>query len=252
MIELSITFIGSAFLAGILMFLAPCTLPLVPAFLAFISGLKFKKARRKNAHIRRLLLKNTSLFTLGFTVVFISFGLLTGYVIGLADWLRQGLTLIGGVFVIALALSMFGLVRPIALFSHRRIKLPSVLKPGTPKASFLFGVVFALGWTPCVGPILSSILLLVSTLDTIGSGLLLLLIFSLGFALPFFITALFYTPISSLIARSGPLQKFVNIISGLLLLGVGLVLLFDDFGLLMGYGYQLFRWFDWTGLFGYL
>lgn len=186
MVELSIGFIISAFIAGLLTFLAPCTLPLVPAYLGFISGVSTKELEDpETAHAaRKKVFLNGIFFILGFSIVFILFGTLAG-VLGqeLAPF-RLWIGRISGILVILFGLVMLGVFHLKFMQGGSALALPKWMKAGSLTSSFTVGGAFAFGWTPCVGPILASILLLAST-GSAAQGALMLAIFSLGLALPF-------------------------------------------------------------------
>ncbi len=180
----------AAFVAGLFTFLAPCTLPLVPAYLAFISGVSLKDLADDNKAraARRKILANSLLYVLGFSVVFIFFGILFGVGGESLRQYRPMLQRIGGILVIFFGLYMMKVFRLPGfqfLDSERRFPAARIIKPGNPLSSFLFGSVFALGWTPCIGPILGSILTLAAASATVVQGGLLLAVFSLGLGVPF-------------------------------------------------------------------
>ena len=173
----------SAFVAGLLMFLAPCTLPLVPAFIAFISGTTEKKLK-VNSIVRIHIIKNAFAFVIGFSLVFIVFGMLAGFFGTVVGPLRIVLTQVGGVFIIFFGLMMLHIIKITPLMNDYKLTLPKWVHPGTPHSAFLIGATFAFGWTPCVGPVLASVLLLATTTATATSGAFLLFIFSLGLSIP--------------------------------------------------------------------
>jgi len=242
MLELSFTFAISAFIAGLLMFLAPCTLPLVPAYLAFISGVKQDEVKN-NKTARRKIRLNAISFVLGFSVIFISFGILAGFFGSFVGPYRVLLSQIGGAFIIIFGLMMLDIIHFVPLARDHKMKLPKFIKPGEPKSAFLIGSIFALGWTPCVGPVLASILLLATTKATIFSGALLLALFSAGLAVPFIATAMLYARAGNLIAKYSKVSRFVSIFGGILLIGIGLLLLSDNFGLTIQYGFRIMEFF---------
>lgn len=247
---ISIGLIISSFFAGLLTFLAPCTLPLVPAYLGFISGvseedlkdpLKAKAARRK-------IFLNGVFFILGFSIVFIVFGTLAGLVgQGLTPF-RIWLTRIGGGLVILFGLFMLGVFRLPFLQVNKRMKVPSFLTIGKPSSSLAIGGAFAFGWTPCVGPILGSILLLASTSTTALQGGLLLTVFSLGLAVPFILVALGYSHATKYIKKISRYLKWVSIVGGIFLIILGILLITNNFSLLIQYGFQLFDFIGYEGL----
>lgn len=251
MVELSIALVGAAFLAGVLMFLAPCTLPLLPAFLAFISGTTAQSGGLSK-QARRQVMRSAIAFVFGFTLVFVAFGILAGVAgFWLGTW-RALLSQIGGAFIIILALVMLGLLHVPSLTRNRSLQLPRIFTPGSSLAAGMAGITFALGWTPCVGPILATILLLASTEGSVATGGFLLLIFSLGLAIPFLITAYLYGRSTLHTARLSRLSVWINTFGAVVLLIVGVILLTNTFGLLVAYGYQLFNALGWNGLFEYL
>lgn len=244
----------SAFVAGILMFLAPCTLPLVPAYLGFISGVSAEdlKDPAKAGNARRRIFLNGVMFILGFSLIFIVFGTLAGLVgQGLVPY-RIWLTRIGGGLVIVFGLFMLGILNLSFLQSEKRIKLPSFLKVGRPSSSLIMGGAFAFGWTPCVGPILGSILLLASVSSTALEGAMMLAVFSLGLAIPFILIALAFSKATAYIEK---ISKYLNIISkigGAFLVILGILLITNNFGILIEVGYKFFNFFHYDAILNYL
>ncbi|MEK7576376.1 MAG: cytochrome c biogenesis protein CcdA [Patescibacteria group bacterium] len=232
----------SAFIAGILMFLAPCTLPLVPGYLGFISGSQSRKA----------IFWNGLFFAIGFSVVFVFFGAAFG-VLGytLAPY-RNILSRLGGIFIILFGLFMTGILRISFFEKERKLRMPMILKQGNIFSSLLLGAVFAVGWTPCVGPILGSILLLAASTATVASGALLLSIFSLGLTLPFLAIALLYGEAVAFIAHMDRVLRYINIIGGLFLVVLGTLLFFDKLGLLVAYGFPIFDFIHYDRLLDYM
>ena len=171
----------AAFLAGILMFLAPCTLPIVPGYLAFIAAVP--EGASKGSARKRVLI-NALAFVLGFSAVFIllgTFAAAAGSFLG--PW-RDTLGRAAGALIIIFGLTMLGVIRIPVLSGDKHMAIPHFLSLGKPHSSALIGALFALGWSPCIGPILGSILLYASASGTAGQGALLLAIFSLGLGLP--------------------------------------------------------------------
>ena len=191
----------AAFLAGILMFLAPCTLPIVPGYLAFIAAVPPEALAREWE--RRKVIINALAFVLGFSCVFILLGLFAGSVGHiLAPW-RDTLSRAAGALIILFGLTLLGAVRLPFLQREWHPRLPKFLSVGHPQSSFLIGMLFAIGWSPCIGPILGTVLLFASTSATAVQGGILLTVFSLGFSLPFLITAFFVDRVQGLFARGG-------------------------------------------------
>lgn len=254
MIELSIGFIAAAFFAGLLTFLAPCTLPLVPAYLGFISGVDQEALKNPQAArtARRKIFLNGLAFIAGFSFVFIAFGVLAGFAgVALAPY-RIWLARIGGILVILFGLFMLGFFKLPFFQSDKRIPIPKWLTLGKPSSSFFIGGTFALGWTPCVGPILGSILLLAGTSGTAVQGGLMLMVFSLGLAVPFLVIAFAFSKATIYIEKISTYLKWVSIVGGIFLIILGLLLLTDNFGLTIQYGYQLLEFINYDTLLEYL
>ncbi len=245
MLELSLLFVGSAFLAGFLMFLAPCTFPLVPAFLAVLAG------GRGNVINKRDLIKNTLFFCLGFSIVFVTLGLLAG---SLTDALGPYLSIIkktSGILIILFALMIMGFIRPYFFIGQKSMMIPRWLTPGTYRGSFLLGTIFSVGWSPCIGPIMASIILLAASDGSALVGAFLLLIFSLGFALPFILSAFFYHKLAKLVPQLNWVSKGFTILAGSMLLLLGTLLLFGNEGIILEYGTKLFYLLKLEFLFDY-
>jgi len=245
-----------AFIAGIITFLAPCTLPLVPAYIAFISGVsleEFKNPEYARA-ARRHIMANSILYVTGFSLVFILFGLSTGILAQIFSPAKLWLTRIAGVFIIIFGALMLASIRWPFSFIIPQLPIIQKLKSGarTPFSSLMLGAAFAFGWTPCVGPVLGSILLLASTQGTAFKGALLLAVFSLGLAIPFLLVA---AGISSAVRYIRSFSRFLNavsVIGGLALVGIGILLLSNNFAILISYGYRLFQFINYDAIINYL
>lgn len=243
-----------SFIAGILTFLAPCTLPLVPGYLGFISGVSLSDLRDpvKAPRVRRRIFLNGLLYVLGFSVVFIILGSLVGFAGALLGQYRVWLTRIGGLLVIFFGLYMMHLVKLPVLGAEKHFVPVRFLKPGHPASSFLFGVAFAFGWTPCVGPVLGSILALAATSTTITQGALLLTVFSLGLAVPFLLIAI---GIGSIAQRLPKLERYlhrVSVTGGAFLVFIGILLLTNRLAAWIGYSYQWLEFLNYDQLLQYL
>lgn len=243
------TLLIPTFIAGILTFLAPCTLPLVPGYLAFISGTSLQDLHdpEKALKTRWKIFLNGVLYVLGFSVVFVILGSLFGLGGAALSQHRLLLAQVGGVFVMIFGFFMMGATKlPIFSFlqSEHRFNVARWLKPGKPLSSLIFGATFAFGWTPCVGPVLGSVLILAGSASTVASGAFLLAVFSLGLAIPFLLIAL---GVGHAVQYIKKISRFLNIISfvgGVFLVILGWLVLTDQLGLFMGAVYQ---WFDFVG-----
>jgi len=251
---LSLTFIISAFVAGLLMFLAPCTLPLVPAYLGFISGVSTEdlKDPEKAPAARKKIVVNGFAFILGFSAIFILFGTLVGFIGQELAPFRVWLGRIGGVFVILFGLYMLGVFKLPVLNSEKRFNITKWLPVGKPSSSLVIGSAFAFGWTPCVGPILGSILLLAATSSTALQGAFLLTVFSIGLAIPFIVLAFAFSRATQYIEKITMYLKWVSIVGGVFLILLGYLLLTDNFGLTIQKGYEWFGFLEYDALLDHL
>lgn len=229
-----------AFAAGVISFLSPCVLPLVPSYVAFITGLSFKELTHENPNrkLHRVILVHSLLFILGFSVLFTVLGA-SATLLGqfLANY-RDTIRIVGGITVIIFGLFVSGVFSFDFLQQEKRFHLRG--KPLGYMGSFLVGVTFAAGWTPCVGPILASILLYASTAEDMHTGILLLLFYSLGLGLPFFVCSVaLNTFLATFQKARGYLGMFTKV-GGILLIIVGVLLLTNSFAFLSE---ALSQWF---------
>ena len=229
----------AAFGAGLLSFVSPCVLPLVPSYVSYITGLSIDQLRDTSGRhqFRQTIIVNSLLFIGGFSVVFIAFGfsasLFGQWLFNYQDYLRK----IGGGLIILFGLYVLGVFNFGFLCQERRLHFQN--RPVGYLGSFLIGVTFAVGWTPCVGPILTSILLYSSTTDTSVDGLVLLVFYSLGLGLPLLVTALWLDRFLTHFRQIRNFIKPLSIMSGVLLVAVGGLLYSNTFFLLTSY---LERW----------
>lgn len=207
-----------AFTAGILSFLSPCVLPLVPSYVTFVTGLSLEDVSRA----RRVALVHSLLFVCGFTAIFVALGAgATALGVVLAAY-RDWISRIGGVLLVIFGLILLDVVRIPALSRDRRIYLAD--KPVGYLGSVLVGLAFGAGWTPCIGPVLGGILSLASATGSVWRGVALLLAYSAGLAVPFLLAALAIDKFLALFARIRRGLLWVSRISGALLIVVGVLL----------------------------
>lgn len=210
-----------AFVAGFLTYLSPCLLPLIPSFIAYITGVSFGDLKdvEKRLDIRKKTIIHSLLFILGFSIIFILLGL-TATLIGKSLFQYQKfIRIAGGILIIIFGLYLTGILKLDFLIKERRFKVTA--KGASYVGSFVIGVTFAAAWTPCAGPILGSILVLAGTKANVAQGARLLSVYSLGIAVPFFITALV---VNSFLEHFKKFQKaigMINIIGGIFLIIVG-------------------------------
>ncbi len=218
-----------AFVAGLLSFLSPCVLPLIPSYVGFLTGLTLEEleVRRGTALVHALW------FVAGFSLIFIALGA-TASALGVLllrsqVWIGR----IGGVVVILFGLYLLGVLRPALLMRERKVQLAR--KPLGYLGSAFVGVTFGAAWTPCIGPILGAILTLAAAQASVGHGAALLTAYSAGLALPFVVTALALDRFLAWFQRFRPYLVWVERIAGGLLILLGLLLVTDRFTLLAGW-----------------
>lgn len=203
------------FLEGLISFISPCLLPMLPIYFSFLAG-GMEEGRRHR------LAKNAAFFVLGFTTVFLLLGLFAGAVGGFLRRYQTGLNLVCGAFIIILGLNYMGLLR-LPGFSGMRPQQQQSHR--TAWSSWLFGVVFSVSWTPCIGAFLGSALLLASQQGSTLRGLLLLLAYSVGLGLPFFISALLLDSLQSAFAAVKRHYRVIHLASGGFLILMGLLMM---------------------------
>ena len=225
--------VPAAFVAGLASFLTPCVLPLVPGYVSLISGVGVEELKAQDAHTFRKVMLNSIAFVLGFSIVFVSLGALSTEVGQLAAQYKNLLAQVAGVIVILFGLHLTGIFRINALYADKR--LHSVKGKSTIWGAFVIGFAFAFGWTPCVGPILSGILVLASAQSSVSKGILLLTVYSLGLAVPFLLTAF---GIERFMKFYGGFRRYmhaVEVASGSLLIILGVLLVLGRFTVLSRY-----------------
>jgi cytochrome c-type biogenesis protein len=180
----------SAFVAGLLSFLSPCVLPLIPSYITYITGLSFADLQEEHpSHVvRRKTVIHSLLFIAGFTTVFVLLGASATFIGGFMQEYMKLIRRIGGVLIVLFGIHLTGLVPIQMLLGEKRFTIHN--KPAGYVGSFLVGVAFSAGWTPCIGPILASILMVAATEETLDHGIFLLLAYSMGLAIPFLLSAL--------------------------------------------------------------
>ncbi len=218
-----------SFTAGLLSFLSPCVLPLIPSYVTFITGLSLEDAGRA----RRTAIVHALLFVLGFSLIFIALGA-TATVLGRVLLAYRGvLSRVGGLLIILFGLYTLGAVRLGALSVERRVHLAD--KPVGYLGTVLVGVAFGAGWTPCIGPILGSILLYTSSAADLQQGVTLLATYSLGLAIPVLVAAAFVPHFLRFFARARGRLVWFTRAAGALMVFVGVLLVTDYFTVLAGW-----------------
>src|SRR5436190_21608576 len=223
----------AAFVAGLVSFLSPYVLPLVPGYVSLISGVGVEELKGQEASLFRKVMLNSLAFIIGFSIVFITLGAISTEVGQVAARYKSLLAQVAGVVIILFGLHLTGILRIKALYADKR--LHNVKGGSTAWGAFVIGFAFAFGWKPCVGPILAVILGFAAAQNSVSKGILLLTIYSLGLAVPFPLTAL---GIERFLKFYGGFRRHMHaleVVSGGLLIALGILLIFGKFTLLSHY-----------------
>ncbi len=228
--------VATAFLAGLVSFISPCVLPLVPSYLSFLTGTSLEDLKAETtAEAKTRVILHALAFIAGFTIVFIAIGLSASAIGGVFANNKRLVEIFGGVIIIVLGLQMMGVLKIPQLMMDKRVHL--VPKKQSFWVSFLVGLGFAAGWSPCIGPILSGIILLASR-EQYGPASFLLFVYSMGLAVPFLITAAAITQALGALNRVKRYLGAIEIGAGAFLVATGLVLITGSFGRVAGFFYQ--------------
>jgi cytochrome c-type biogenesis protein len=223
----------AAFVAGVVSFLSPCVLPLVPGYVSLISGIGVEELRDSNSRVLRKVMSSSLMFILGFSIVFLALGAVATEVGQLMARYKSLLAQIAGIVIILFGLHLTGLLKIRALLSDKRVH--SLKGGSTPWGAFVIGFAFAFGWTPCVGPILAVILGLAAAQDSVAKGVALLGVYSLGLAVPFLLTSLGVERFLKFYGRFRRHLHTLEVASGVLLIVLGGLLVMNRFTVLSGY-----------------
>ncbi len=225
----------AVFVAGVLTFLAPCTLPLLPVYLAYISGIPaVHLSRAEDERVRMRLVLHSIFFVLGFTVIFMLFGLASGFLGSYIALHRDLFVRIAGVGMLLFGLTTVGILQRFVPSGRGVLRVAKGGKVSL-ASSFGLGTLFAASWSPCIGPILGTVLLVASLSGTALYGSFLLLVFALGIGLPFIAIAYGFSVAEKRIARLTPFLEHISLVGGIILILVGLILLSGRLGVLARY-----------------
>jgi cytochrome c-type biogenesis protein len=214
---------GGAFLGGLVSFLSPCVLPLVPAYVSYIAGESLEELTGEGAVRRRLAAVLLSVFfVLGFSTVFVLMGASATAIGDLLLTYRYELGYVAGVVVIVFGLFLMGILR-VGWFD-RDVRLRLNVPGGRPIAAYALGAAFAFGWTPCIGPVLGAILALAATTSTVGEGMALLAVYSLGLGVPFLVAAAFIDVFVQRLRGLGRWGRRIQFVAGLILVLMGIAM----------------------------
>lgn len=219
----------TAFSAGFVSFIAPCVLPLVPGYISYITGLSFEEIEHHDRRTSAYILKRALLFCLGFIIIFTLLGVLAAFFgASLAVTYRPILNKVAGILIILMGLYVSGIFKLTIFTRDYRFQFKKI--PSGPFGPVIMGISFAIAWSPCVGPILAAILFYAGTLDTVGSGAWLLLVYSLGLSIPLVVTALFFSRVITAISWIKKHYQIIMAISGGFLILMGILMIMDKFG----------------------
>ncbi len=223
----------AVFVAGLISFLSPCVLPLVPGYVSLISGVGVEQLKLKEGELFRKVMLNSAAFIIGFSIVFITLGAISTEVGQVLAQYKSLLARIAGVVIILFGLHLTGILQIKALLADTR--LHGLKGSSSAWGAFVIGFAFAFGWTPCVGPILAVVLGFAAAQDTVWKGILLLAIYSAGLAVPFLVTSLGIERFLKFYNRFKFHMHAVEVASGALLIGLGILLVMGRFALISGY-----------------
>ena len=233
-----------AFTAGVLSFASPCVLPLIPSYLTYITGLSFNQLDETHpgAKVRLTVLIHSLCFIAGFSFVFILLGAIAGLASShIEAYLREGMEWvekIGGLLILLFGIHLTGLFHFGTLLGEKRVHLQK--KPSGFIGTFVVGLAFAAGWTPCIGPILASILVVAASSGQVGEGIGLLTVYSMGLGVPFLLSGLLFHQFLSAFKRFRKHIRLVEIFTGVMLIAVGIMLMTNMLGKITMYLYQWF------------
>ena len=228
-----------AFAAGLISFLSPCVLPLVPGYLSFISGVSFAEIVEKEGNTpflskeKRIIICSSIFFIIGFSAVFILLGATATWIGAFISSKISILTKLAGLVIIFFGIYMMGLIRPRFLYKEARFQIKD--KRLGYVGAFLIGAAFAFGWTPCIGPILGGILTFAGTLENVNQGVLLLLMYSLGLGIPFLLTAIGINQFWRFFNRIKKYMRFVEVSSGVIMVILGFMIFTNKLVLIPAY-----------------
>jgi cytochrome c-type biogenesis protein len=241
---LSSSLLIGSFIAGALTFLAPCTFPLIPAYIGFITG---------DGKLTKLqTIRNGALFVVGFMGVFVILGVFASSLASVfTPSVRLLISRIAGVFILIWGLEMIG------IFKHKIFQItwtPKIkgLKAGTAQSSILLGILLGIGWTPCVGPILGTILTFLINQGTLTDGAILMFVFSIGLAIPFLITALLLAQGRQLLQKVETATPIIRIISGLFLVIIGILFITNSLEVLGRFVFKALDFINYDRILDYL
>lgn len=222
----------AALIAGLLSFFSPCILPLIPAYFSFITGYSADELTRDSKETRKKVIITTLVYVSGFSFIFILLGASASFLGGFISEYTYILRYIGGGIVFILGLHLLGIINIQTLNFEKRVHYTK--KPIHLLGVFVIGMAFGAGWSPCIGPMLGSILIVAGNQETVAQGVLLLSVYSAGLALPFILLSFFVNRIFEIMKRASRAIVYVNKTAGVFLVILGILLITDKFKILAG------------------
>lgn len=226
------------FLAGIVSFLSPCVLPLVPGYLSYVSGVSAAEMQSFGTSRPGRVLGQSLLFVLGFATVFVALGASASAIGATLLQYRPLLNKVSGLFIIAMGLYLLGILRRGWLAREYKLAMPD--QPGSPVGATVLGAAFAFAWTPCIGPILATILLYAGSVATVKAGAIMLFVYALGLGVPFVLTGIAFSRVTRALQWFWRFARPLEALSGLTLLAVGALLLTNKMFYVAIWGQRLF------------
>jgi cytochrome c-type biogenesis protein len=221
---------SAALIAGLLSFFSPCVLPLIPAYFTFITGFSLDELTREpDAATRLKVVLSTIAYILGFSTVFIAMGASASFLGGILFRFADQIRIIGAILIILLGIHLTGLFRLKLLDFEKKVHMKS--KPLHFFGTFIIGMAFGAGWSPCIGPLLGSILIIAGSKETVMEGIVLLSIYSAGLGIPFLVLSLFVGALLTFLKKAVRVLKYVNTTAGVILILAGLLLITNSFKL---------------------
>ncbi len=221
---------SAALVAGLLSFFSPCILPLIPAYFSFITGLTLDELTQDKKEVRQKVILSTLFYVAGFSFIFILFGASASFLGSVASQYSWVVRYLGGGIIIVFGLHLLGIINIKGFNFEKKIHVKE--KPMHLMGVFVIGMAFGAGWSPCIGPMLGSILIVAGNQDSVLQGVSLLAVYSAGLAIPFIIISFFINSILGIMKRATRFIGALNKASGILLIVIGLLLIFDKFRLL--------------------
>ncbi|MBE9531506.1 MAG: sulfite exporter TauE/SafE family protein [Proteobacteria bacterium] len=226
-----------AFMGGILSFVSPCVLPLVPSYISFVTGISFEELSEDGGpkELKKVIIFNSLMFILGFSTVFVVILGASAQIFGNVFMQYEGvIRKVGGVVIILLGIHIIGIINIKILQREKKLHFFGD-KPAGFLGSFLVGMGFAAGWTPCIGPILSAIFTVAATSESAWAGVTLFMAYSLGLAIPFMLTSIGINTFLKHFGRVKRHMRVISVVTGIFLIATGFLIFFNSFAIIAGY-----------------